>query len=303
MRQKNPKIKYPIKVKMTLLAVMAAVPFLAVVIYLMAALINYRNVYDSIVSNMTVANSYNLNFKEEMDESLYKLVVGYITFDEIGQDESLKDPYAMIAELRSEFGNLMKITTDGESRVWLQSLLRNIDTLEDRVDDIHQSLDNGGSYDDNIVMLENNIYIMTELVQDDIQYYIYYQTKSIEHLTDSLNEQVHSFVLFCIGLVAFVVLAVLIFTVIMVRGITRPVQELYRVTGEISEGNLSVRARVDSNDEIKVLSDSVNDMAENLETLVEKIKEDERRIGRTFAFCRSRLTRISFIIRWTRLYG
>ena len=145
MRQKNPKIKYPIKVKMTLLAVMAAVPFLAVVIYLMAALINYRNVYDSIVSNMTVANSYNLNFKEEMDESLYKLVVGYITFDEIGQDESLKDPYAMIAELRSEFGNLMKITTDGESRVWLQSLLRNIDTLEDRVDDIHQSLDNGVS--------------------------------------------------------------------------------------------------------------------------------------------------------------
>ena len=280
MRQKNPKIKYPIKVKMTLLAVMAAVPFLAVVIYLMAALINYRNVYDSIVSNMTVANSYNLNFKEEMDESLYKLVVGYITFDEIGQDESLKDPYAMIAELRSEFGNLMKITTDGESRVWLQSLLRNIDTLEDRVDDIHQSLDNGGSYDDNIVMLENNIYIMTELVQDDIQYYIYYQTKSIEHLTDSLNEQVHSFVLFCIGLVAFVVLAVLIFTVIMVRGITRPVQELYRVTGEISEGNLSVRARVDSNDEIKVLSDSVNDMAENLETLVEKIKEDERRMRR-----------------------
>ena len=280
MRQKNPTIKYPIKVKMTLLAVMAAVPFLAVVIYLMAALINYRNVYDSIVSNMTVANSYNLNFKEEMDESLYKLVVGYITFDEIGQDESLKDPYAMIAELRSEFGNLMKITTDGESRVWLQSLLRNIDTLEDRVDDIHQSLDNGGSYDDNIVMLENNIYIMTELVQDDIQYYIYYQTKSIEHLTDSLNEQVHSFVLFCIGLVAFVVLAVLIFTVIMVRGITRPVQELYRVTGEISEGNLSVRARVDSNDEIKVLSDSVNDMAENLETLVEKIKEDERRMRR-----------------------
>ncbi|MGN1171000.1 MAG: two-component sensor histidine kinase, partial [Lachnospiraceae bacterium] len=173
LNQNNKRIKHPIKTKMTLLAVMAAVPFLAVVIYLIAALINYRNAYDSIVSNMTVANNYNLNFKEEMDESMYKLVVGYVTFENIAEDSSLKDPYLMIDELRSEFGKLMNITADGESAVWLQSLMRNIDTLEDRVDDIRENMENGGSYDENLEMLENNIYIMTELVQDDIQYYIY----------------------------------------------------------------------------------------------------------------------------------
>lgn len=279
-RQQEQKVKYSIKMKMTLLTVMAAVPFLAVIIYLMIAFLNYRNVYDSIVSNMTVANNYNLNFKEEMDESLYKLVVGYIDFDDISQDESLKDPYVMIDELRSEFDKLMKITTDAESRVWLQSLLRNIDTLEDRVDDIRESLKNGGSYDENIQMLENNIYIMTELVQDDIQYYIYYQTKSIEHLTNRLNEQVEEFTLFCVGLVAFMIVVVLLVTVYIVRSIIKPLQELYRVTGEIAGGNLQVRAEVKSRDEIKELSDSVNDMAENIETLVEKIKEDEGKMRR-----------------------
>ena len=81
---------------MTLLAVMAAVPFLAVIIYLIAALMNYRNAYDSIVGNMTVANNYNLDFKEEMDESMYKLVVGYVTFEYIAEDTSVKDRYQLI---------------------------------------------------------------------------------------------------------------------------------------------------------------------------------------------------------------
>ena len=110
------KIKYSIKYKLFMLSATVAVPFLIMVVYLIYALHNYSNAYDTIVSNMTVANNYNLNFKEEMDESLYKLVVGSVTFETVGEEEGLQNPYDMIADLRSEFGNLMTITTDGESR-------------------------------------------------------------------------------------------------------------------------------------------------------------------------------------------
>ena len=156
-----------------MLSATVAVPFLIMVVYLIYALHSYSNAYRAIVSNMTVANNYNLNFKEEMDESLYKLVVGSVTFETVGDEEGLQNPYGMIEDLRSEFGKLMKITTDGESRAWLQILMRNIDTLEDRVDDIKSNLESEKSYDMNIEMLDNNIYIMTELVQDNIQSYIY----------------------------------------------------------------------------------------------------------------------------------
>ena len=70
---------------------------------------------------MTIANSYNLNFKEEMDESLYKLVVGAVTFENISSDETLEDPYQVIEELREDFGVLMRITTDKDSKSWLHS--------------------------------------------------------------------------------------------------------------------------------------------------------------------------------------
>ena len=170
--QRNEKIKYPLKMKIVLLMIVALVPLLGIAVYLIAALVNYRDSYDSIVSNMTIANNYNLNFKEELDESIYKLAVGYVSFNNIQEEKSLKDPYDLIGELRTDFRELMTITTDRESLAWLQSLLRNIDTLEDRIDDVRINVEAGERYDENMELLDNNVYILTELIQDDIQYYI-----------------------------------------------------------------------------------------------------------------------------------
>ena len=64
-------IRFPIKNKILVLALAASLPFLVMVIYLLISMANYSRNYDQIVSSMTVANNYNLNFKEEMDESLY----------------------------------------------------------------------------------------------------------------------------------------------------------------------------------------------------------------------------------------
>ncbi len=281
MSKKEPqKVRSSIKNKLIILMIVVAVPFMVMVVYLIYALHNYSNAYDRIVSSMTVANSYNLNFKEEMDESLYKLVVGYVTFENIGEDESLRDPYLLLSELRDECRNLMSITTDGESRAWLQILLRDIDALEDKVDDIRSNLETENSYDMNIEMLNNNIYIMTELVQDDIQYYIYYQTESMEHLTAQLNERVDVFTVFCGILLVLLMLLVIVLTVTIVTGIVRPIQELSQVTEQVAQGDFSARVHVDTDDEVAVLADSVNSMTESIGQLVQKIKEDERKMRR-----------------------
>ncbi len=160
--QKSRIVKFSIRNKMIAMALALVVPFFSMAIYLIFAIQSYSDAYNRIVGNMTIANNYNIDFKEEMDESLYKLVVGYTTFDTIKEDSSLEDPYDMIDQMRTEFTVLMGLTKDKESRTWLQSLLRNMDTLEDRVDDIRHNIADGETYDINIEMLDNNIYIMTE---------------------------------------------------------------------------------------------------------------------------------------------
>ncbi len=270
--------KYSLRNKLMLLVFIIALPLICVTVYLIFSLNNYSNSYDEIVSNMTIANSYNLNFKNEMDESLYKLVVGAVTFDTIQEDNSLKNPYELIDELKEDFSVLMQITTDKESKSWLQRLLRNIDTLEDRVDDIKVNLDEGSRYDENIEMLDNNIYILTELIQDDIQYYIYYQTQSIENLKVQLNAQVQKFVVLWIILLLVIVVFVVIVAVILSDSITKPIRKLCGVTKQISEGDFSVRAETTTKDEVSQLSESINEMSEHLEIMVNQIKEDERKM-------------------------
>ncbi len=276
--QRNEKIKYPLKMKIVLLMIVALVPLLGIAVYLIAALVNYRDSYDSIVSNMTIANNYNLNFKEELDESIYKLAVGYVSFNNIQEEKSLKDPYDLIGELRTDFRELMTITTDRESLAWLQSLLRNIDTLEDRIDDVRINVEAGERYDENMELLDNNVYILTELIQDDIQYYIYYQTKSIEDLTDQLNEQISTFLVLCAWLIGAAVVLVMIIFSLVLKSITNPLERLCKVTERIAKGEFTVRAKIHTKDEIRILSDSVDNMAEKLRIMMNQIKDDERKV-------------------------
>lgn len=272
------KEKHSINHKLTLLVAAAMLPFLCVAAYLLYALLSYGNAYDRVVRNMTMANSYNLSFKEEMDENLYKIVVSGTTFDEIPGSDSLEDPYELLDELQGDFRELESITTDVTSRRWLQNLLRNIDTLRERVDDIRLNLQESGHYDENIEMLDNNIYILTELIQDDIQYYIYYQTQSMEMMRVSLNQQVFTFIVCMILLLAALTAFVAIIETRISRSISGPILGLSQVTHEIAQGDFSVRADEKGDRELGALAASVNNMAEHLSVMVMQIREDERKM-------------------------
>ena len=272
------KEKHSINHKLTLLVAAAMLPFLCVAAYLLYALLSYGNAYDRVVRNMTMANSYNLSFKEEMDENLYKIVVSGTTFDEIPGSDSLEDPYELLDELQGDFRELESITTDVTSRRWLQNLLRNIDTLRERVDDIRLNLQESGHYDENIEMLDNNISILTELIQDDIQYYIYYQTQSMEMMRASLNQQVFTFIVCMILLLAALTAFVAIIETRISRSISGPILGLSQVTHEIAQGDFSVRADEKGDRELGALAASVNNMAEHLSVMVMQIREDERKM-------------------------
>lgn len=275
------KVHFSIRKKILMLSLLAAVPFLAVAVYLLVSMSHYNRTYHDIVSNLTVANQYNLDFKEMMDESLYKMVVGYATFDNVSETETLVNPYDQIYQIRRDFKELREKTSDTESALWINSLLRNIDTLEDRVGDIDKSIKEGGAYDKNIKELDNNIYILTDLVQDDIQHYIYYQTLNMDTVTDRLSTQVKTLVIVTGGLIAFLVAVMSVFAFVTSAGILKPMRLLSEAAGRIAGGDLTARAKVHSQDEVEELADSFNSMAESLGELVGKVREEEEKRRKT----------------------
>lgn len=272
--------RFYIRQKIFTLVGFVSIPFIIMVIFLLVSMVSYSRMYGQVIGNMTIANNYNIDFKEEMDESLYKLVVGYVSFDNISDKETLSDPYELINDLRGEFTRLAEITDDVESGMWLESLLRNIDTLEDRVDDIVENVEIGGRYDENIEELDNNIYILTELIQDDIQYYIYYQTQSMEQINNELDMQIQRFIVIC-GIMAGV-LAILaaVLTNFWTNSITRPIRDLNKAMEKTGSGDFSARAQLLSKDELGELSKGFNDMAGSMQKMIDKIKEDEAKMRR-----------------------
>ena len=270
-------ISNPIKSKLTTLVVLAMAPLLIIICYLIYSLLNYSKAYEEIVDNMTVANNYNVYFKESMDESLYKLVVGYVTFDNISSDSQLVNPYIMIGQAVHDFKSLMN-DTERESRSWLQSLLKNLDSLKNKVDILKENIEEGGHYDENMQMLESDVYILTDLVQDDIQYYIYYQTKDIQELQQNLHRRVIFFIIFWASIALLIVIFVIIRAIIISRGIITPLERLVNATSRIATGDFKNQVEVNSDDEISVLADSVNNMTEQLDVMVDTIKEDEAKM-------------------------
>ena len=57
MVDKDSHRRFPIRKKLLLLAFTAAIPFLAVAVYLLVSMANYSQSYSDIVSNLTVAIS------------------------------------------------------------------------------------------------------------------------------------------------------------------------------------------------------------------------------------------------------
>ena len=268
---------YSIKQKLLTLVWAAVLPLLLVTIFLIYSLLDYSKTYDAIVKNLTIANDYNISFKESMDESLYKLVVGYVDFDSIDEDKTLSNPYSLINEIRGDASTLLD-RVDSDSNIWLQSLLRNVDTLENRINDIKANLEKGDTYDANIQMLNDDIYILTDLIQDDIQYFIYYQTINIERLQNVLNTRVKVFTIMWLAVCVLIVVLIVIFASKIVKNITKPLDDLCDVTKQIADGDFKSLAEVKTDDEITVLAHSVNDMSRHLDVLVDHIKEDERKM-------------------------
>ncbi len=271
-------IKYPLRMKFFLVAAVIIIPMIILSIYQIAALYNYSTSYDTIVRRITSANNYNLNFKEEMDESMYKIVVEAETFESIDQNSDLKNPYQLIEAARDNFTNLQKITSSRESLDWIKRILLNLNTLKDRINGIGDNLRQTGHYEENLEMLESDIYILTELFQEEIQYYIYYETQNFEAIRQSLNKQVTNVIVTMIVALSSIIVASVLVNIFVTDSITKPIRTLCDKTAMVAKGDFTTRTSCDNHDELSILSDSFNDMAFKLEQQVKSIKLEQENL-------------------------
>lgn len=165
---------------LTVMSLVMIIPFIVITAVLIYQLNQVAGVYDGIVRNITRANQYNTVFKEEMDAVMYQMVARSLRKDEVKESLGMEDPDTLIREARETFEGLSRTTSSSEAGERLQSIIKLLDTLRDRADEINETVDVNGHYDENMMRLDTDIRIITELIQERISEYIYYESVSME---------------------------------------------------------------------------------------------------------------------------
>lgn len=272
--------KLKLNEKLTLFTSIVLVPFVLLVIYALTSMADYYQQYDQIVRNITAANEY-VTFKDDLDYTMYRYIIGSENWSNPEKKINKQDPYVQIQEMRDAFDRLLAMSDNGEDQKRIRGIIKLLNTLEDRVDDIVANVEEGGHYDENMEMLDMNIRILTNIIKEQVQQYIYFEAMSMETVRQSISGQAD----FTLQVLTFLLLAIVVLTLlisrILAKSITKPIRKLCAATEQFAKGDFEVFFECDSGDELDMLGDTFNSMVKEISVLVEDIRTEQRNLRAT----------------------
>ncbi|MCR4763805.1 MAG: sensor histidine kinase [Lachnospiraceae bacterium] len=185
--------------------------------YLMHVYARYEAMLDSVVT----ASEFSLDFKKDFDYETYLVIAGSVSPRDSALNRMLADAQRVVEELK-------QVTEEGENRKRLQSAekyLRNLGVYSDR---IYENLAAQDRYEDNILIWENDVQIVTSLVQETINEYVYYENRELLRAQEDTRRLIFHFLRISAVLLILLFAAVLVFSWFVPRRITRPIEEQVR---------------------------------------------------------------------------
>ena len=252
------------------------VPFLLLFGFSVVSMYRTYVSYDLIVTNITRANEYNRSFKIEMDEEMYRIIIGSANWTNPLEKLEGDDPKSKIREARQHFVELLDNTEGKQVRADLTALIKLLDILDRRVDDILANVEEGGHYDENMEMLDLNIRTLTSLIQEDIHTYIYDEVTNMESLRRQTRDGFLMTMRVLIAMMFVLLVSVYMIAGRLADGITRPVTRLCEMTQKFAGGDFSVSYHPNTHDEMETLAESFNSMVGEIGTLVRGIHLEQQ---------------------------
>ncbi|MBO4337828.1 MAG: sensor histidine kinase [Lachnospiraceae bacterium] len=244
-------------------------PLLIFLIILIGSLQRQNRQYDELIEAAGRASSFSLSFKSDFDYETYLVIVESKTFNQSRLFEMLDEAGAVVSELEKD----KNMSEDNKKR--LEDISKYLENLRTYTERIRANLYEGGKYEDNILIWENDVQIVTALVRESIIQFIYYEIQDLNNVRQTMREvYMQSITSLVVALVAVMILVVML-SYRVSQTITSPVRKLSEVTRAVTGGDLSVRANIESGSEIGVLGKSLDEMIERINTLLNEVKIEQ----------------------------
>ncbi|SKA63072.1 two-component system, sensor histidine kinase YesM [Eubacterium uniforme] len=271
----------PLNKRLLAIALSAFVPMCIALVFALGSLSYSSRQYSKTTRSVTYANSL-LDFEERMNYSMYLAVVGKSDFVTLGNGEitvngiKTVNPYDYIKKMQKTLSELSDIATVDINKNQIKRLNNTLNSLRQNIKTLESNLNGGGTYEENMKYLDDNVNMLTAVFEEGVKEYIQNET---EYLSEIRVEQHNRNRVVYISVLVIFLMAVMISLINIyraLRAVTEPIRRLCDMSKELSKGNFNVKTKVSSTDEIAILSESFNEMAAEIGELVEDITEKQK---------------------------
>ena len=248
--------KNTVQGKMYRLMLQMFIPIAVILVSIFVMLLTRNLMYASVSGNIVKVSDFNLDFKKQVDEQVYFYVTGY-------SDEM---PWNDVKSARSLAEELLKNTSNPDGRKTINNVL----SLCDKLSGYMESIEKTTSYDDRMDQLKKNIYVSTQLIEDYMYSYLYYEAGEMASIQKQIDFLLSIEIVFVVLIMIIVIPLVLSRAVKLSKSITDPIVAMNDRVEQIGSGNLSPQTPVKTDDEsLALLSTGIEDMAARLDKQIE----------------------------------
>ena len=215
-RSKRDKAKLATQIRISY--VILLLPSIIFIVYAFYNLWNVNERYNDMLNSVVAASEFSLDFKEDFDYETYLLIVGNVTLQNSKIPGYLSDANAVVDRLE-------EYTDNKDNMARLESAKKYLANLEGYIDRIEDNMNYEDRYEANITIWENDVQIVTALLQETINEYVYYENRQLQTAQQETRQFYLDIVKISTGLFIFIVVFIMVLSFLGPIWITRPIEE------------------------------------------------------------------------------
>lgn len=241
------------------------IPMACLMIILLFIFWQYTGQYNKLSENLAVSSEFNLRFKDDLDLEMYYIAIGS------KESSDLEDVLEQVEDAQEIMQKLRRNTYNNKGVKSLNSLDSYLENLRQRMLQLVEIKE----YDKRMEFMDSNIRIITGLIMQEMQNYIYNESMYLVQVEKSLTHRVKLLIS------GMAVLLIATLGILMRRsfrltdGIIQPVNIMLDKVKKVGRGKFDMIPIEAEIEEIEELDEGINKMARKISALLENVRQEK----------------------------
>ena len=241
------------------------IPMACLMIILLFIFWQYTGQYNKLSENLAVSSEFNLRFKDDLALEMYYIAIGS------KESSDLEDVLEQVEDAQEIMQKLRRNTYNNNGVKSLNSLDSYLENLRQRMLQLVEIKE----YDKRMEFMDSNIRIITGLIMQEMQNYIYNESMYLVQVEKSLTHRVKLLIS------GMAVLLIATLGILMRRsfrltdGIIQPVNIMLDKVKKVGRGKFDMIPIEAEIEEIEELDEGINKMARKISALLENVRQEK----------------------------